>query len=406
MTPRGLVAAALVTAALCGPSAAGAAPAGERPLAPPPVYGAATPPDGWPSPPEVTAAAYVVADLDTGQVIAAADADVRRPVASTVKVLTALSVLRRAALDEQITAGPEVTITRADAAGVGLDPGESWTVEDLLEGLVARSGNDAAAALAVGVGGSVAGFVELMRADAASLGLGQAVLEGPDGLDDRNRLSANDLLTITRAAMGDPSFAAIAVRPTVTLPGVGTVASRNALLGRYPGAVGVKTGYTVAAGRCVIAAAVRDDRRLVAVVLGAADPTAHFDDARRLLDFAFATFVRVPVSRDHAEVELRVPGGWVAVDAPPVALLAPVAAPDLDLRARLPVEVGTSAAGSLQVGWRGGEVGTVPLAGEGLDRPGSDGGAAVGEWLAERAYAAMRAATNASAWTHGDTAAP
>lgn len=385
------VAAAVVTATF----PAQAADVVAAPPAPPSTVGRLTTPQGWPGAPDVTADAYLLTNLDTGQVLAAKAADQRRPVASTVKVMTALTALRRSSLEAAIRAGGEVAPARSDGAGVGLDPGETWTVEDLLEAVVARSGNDAARALAVGVAGSIADFVELMRQDAAALGLHGVVLHTPEGLDDRNRLSAHDLTVITRAALADGTFAAIAERPSVELPGLGTVTSRNELLGTYPGAIGVKTGYTAAAGRCLVAAAVRDGRRLLAVVLGSDGPRDHFDDARALLDHGFAAFADVHVT---PRIELRAPGQWVTLASDPVVVLAPASDAIVAQTVKLPVEVATSPTATVRLTWHDAEVGRVELHGRRSLIQDVHGGAAVGAWLADRAYAAMRAVTAEDRW--------
>lgn len=368
------------------------------PLEVPRSIGPREPRQGWPAPPAISAPSYLLVDTETGQALASKDADLRRSVASTVKVLTALSVLRRVSLDHVLIIGDEVRGLPSDAATVGVEPGEAWTVRDLLEGLIARSGNDAALALAAGVGGTVAGFVDLMAADAAALGLDGVALHEPAGLGDRNRLSARDLANITRAAMADPRFVSLATQRLVDLPGVGSIQSRNRLLREYPGAVGVKTGFTAIAGRCLVAAAERDGRRLLAVVLGSTLPEGHFADARTLLDFGFASFARVPVAGADPELELRVPGRWVPLDAVPTSLFVPTSWPVLDLAVQAPVEAGPELATTMEVRWRGGELGSLQLAGGAPPASVPAGAAAVGGWVMDRAYAAMRAATAAGAW--------
>lgn len=362
------------------------------PLVPPPASGATTVPDGWPTAPAVTADAYLLVDAATGQTLAERAADERRRVASTVKILTAISVLTRADLDDRVTVGEEVAGFAADAAGVGLQPGDPWTVEDLLEGLVARSGNDAAAALAVAIGGSVPRFAGLMARDAAALGVEGVVLTSPTGLDDGNRLSARDLATLARAALADGRFAAIAARPVVELPGLGAVRSRNGLLSTYPGAYGVKTGFTAAAGRTLVAAAARDGRRLVAVVLGSDGPTDHFADARALLDFGFGALRAAPVAGAGAELEVKVPGGWVAYDAGDATVHVPVGE-EPSISAEPPTEAGERAA-PVVARWSRTDLLELELSTEGRPRPPTEPAA----WLVDRVYAAMRAATVADAW--------
>lgn len=245
-----------------------------------------------PPPPEVTAKAWILYDDTFGHVLAANSPDMRRAVASTTKIMTALVVIEQAEPDATV----EIT-SRADLAGeseIGLVPGEPpWTVEDLLAALLLQSANDAAVALAEHVGGTVAGFAGLMNAKAAELGLGNTSFINPHGLDHPDHYSsARDLLTVTLAAMDDPDFARLVEARSANLPadpdGEPRVAiNRNELLGSYPGTIGVKTGYTNQALLTLVAAAERDRRRLYAVVLGSDD---HFADATALLDYGFAEF--------------------------------------------------------------------------------------------------------------------
>lgn len=404
MTARGAASSLAVVAtavAICLPVDAAGSWAQPTELAPPEAIGTGEVPPGWPDAPAVTADAYLLADLATGQVLAARSVDQRRPVASTVKILTALSVLERADLTDRITAGPEADGFASDAAGVGLDAGDTWTVEDLLEGLVARSGNDAAAAVSVALGGSVDGFVGLMRQDAATLGLAGMTLVTPDGLADANRLSAADLLVLTRVAMDDPSFAAIAARSVVELPGIGPVASRNELLSTYPGADGVKTGYTAASGRCLVASARREGRHLVAVVLGSDGPTDHFADARVLLDHGFATFRPVDVAGAGPEARLKVPGGWVDLDVAPASVHVPdgsevVHRIEVPLAAELPLEVPAT------VIWEEHAIAELTLRGASSDTANATRGDGPAGWIVGRAYESMRAATRAGLWAERD----
>lgn len=363
--------------------------ASSTPLRPPPQLVAPIVPSvaSWPEPPAATATAYVLLDVETGQVLAERAPDTRRPVASTVKVLTALSVLQRDDPETVVEIGPEVA--RIGGAGVGLDPGERWTVRQLLDALVVRSGNDAAVALAVHVGGSVEGFMAMMREDAAALGVEGLELSSPSGLEDRNRLSARDLAIITRAALADPTFREIAAQPTVELPGLGTVASRNELLGTYPGATGVKTGFTEAAGWSLVASAERDGRELVAVVLDSRSGEARFEDAARLLDFGFAEF-----SRRQVEVEARVrtPGSWTALAAGPLVLLVPAAdAGGLEVDPLVPPEL-EDVPRTLTVRFEGQRLAVLDVQRDGEDPAPASGGAAIGRFLVGRAYAGLRSA--------------
>lgn len=395
--PLPLVALVSFLAVLLVPAlAAGATPTAPSALQlrPPPQLATAVVPDGWPTPPAATASSYLLVDGTTGQVLADRNSDQPRPVASTIKVLTALTVLNRADLDDVVTV--PAAAAQVGGASVGLRAGDRWTIAELMDGLVARSGNDVATALAIHVGGSVEGFMELMREDAAALGLDDVVLTSPSGLDDRNRLSARDLATIARAAMADPRFRPFASRATVTFPNGRTEQSRNELLGRYPGANGIKTGFTEAAGYSLVASAQRRDRELIAVVLASRSSDDRFRDASALLDFGFERLER----RDATyTATLTVAGGSVALRAEPVPVTVPTDAPATTTLLPLPIEVPADG-DELRTGvaWGGEELAELEIVTHAPDRAEVDGGAAVGRFLVDRAYAAMRAATTTGAW--------
>lgn len=353
------------------------------------------PPASWPAPPTIDATAWLLVEAATGQILAARAHDVRRPVASTVKVLTALTIVCRVDLEDLVTVGDEVV--DVEGAGVGLAPGDVWTVEQLLDALIARSGNDAAEALAAHVAGSTPAFVELMAADAARLGIDGAVLTSPSGLDDANLLSAADLATMARAALADPDLRPLLARAVVDLPGLGEVESRNELLTTYPDATGVKTGFTLAAGNSLVASAVRADRELVAVVLDAGDDPARFQAAAQLLDHGFERFVAGTVA---GHLSVAVAGGEVAFEVAPVPVTTPSGSPPV-LAFHVPAQAPAGPT-AVPVAVAGETVATVPAS---LDRsaapadvPTADaapGTAELGRAIVDSAYAALRAATTA-----------
>lgn len=237
--------------------------------------------------PGVTAAAYAVLDASTGAVLLEHNAQERRSPASLLKIMTALVTIERGTLDAVVTVPEAVTLLRASTA-MGVQPGEHVTVRDLLYGLMLPSGNDAAVALAWHVDGSEGAFVARMNARARTLGLRDTSFVNPHGLDFQSwaggYTSAYDLAVIARAAMENETFRQIAVTRAWTARtdrNVYLLQTQNGLLGAYPGADGVKIGWTRRAGQTMVASAVRDGRRLIAVVLGSASRT---EDARRLLD--------------------------------------------------------------------------------------------------------------------------
>ncbi len=354
--------------------------AAQSPEAPPPtpvpVPGGGTSPSPFPSvlrtpepspgPPVLRAAAVVLADLDTGQVLFALNPRERRPVASLTKIMTALLVLRRSDLADVVV----VSETAADGyrnvgiSELGLVPGERIRVEQLLYALLLQSANDAALALAEHVSGSVERFVLAMNAKGRHLGLGHTRFASPNGLDDVGYSSARDLAKLTRAAYAAPGFGdVVAARfHEVPPPAVGGeprfVQNRNALLWLYPGAIGVKTGFTSAAGFNVVAAAEREGVRLVAVVLG--EPGEPFSDAAALLDYGFAAFERREL------LFLGEPLGSVAIGSRRVSVAA-----GAGLAGLVPVEADVARMIAVDPGVRfppslGEEVGTVTLSAPGL----------------------------------------
>jgi serine-type D-Ala-D-Ala carboxypeptidase (penicillin-binding protein 5/6) len=361
-------------------------------LAPPPAPVIDGPPAAWPEPSGFDdVAAYLLIDANSGQVLAARAADERRPVASTIKVLTALSTVARTRPTDEVTVGEEV----ADIPGSGVEiaPGDTWPVEDLVEALIARSGNEVAEALAVHVAGDVDAFVRLMEQDAASVGVTGLDLVSVSGLDDANRLSAQDLATISRVALTDAELGPILGRLDVDLPGIGVVRSRNELLARYPGATGVKTGFTTAAGNSLVGSAARGERELIAVVLGAGDDPQRFELTADLLDLGFDGFRDTELA---ARLRLAVGGGSVNVAVAPTRITVPTeASAELDLT--VPIRVPDR---DLTVDIRvdGEVVGVLPGQLDATDRPAPvDGAAALGRAAADGVYAALRAAAGTGA---------
>jgi D-alanyl-D-alanine carboxypeptidase (penicillin-binding protein 5/6) len=235
--------------------------------------------------PVVAAVAYVVMDGDTGQVLASANADQRRPVGSLVKLMTARLALAAGDPDHPVTM-PDVAVG-GDESQLGLVPGEVQSRGDLIDATLVASANDAARALAVDVGGDEATFVAMMNDEAAALGLDDTRYANPVGLDDGDQWSsAADVARLSATLMEDQRFRAIVAAPDVIV-GPHHEATTNDLLGSYLGVDGVKSGHTDDAGWCLAASATRDGRRVVAVVLGS--PTEHDRDASAvtLLEWGF-----------------------------------------------------------------------------------------------------------------------
>jgi len=234
--------------------------------------------------------AGLLVDLDTGEVLWERRAGRSFPIASLTKMMTALVVAERLRPGDKARITPEVL--RYSGSGVGVLPrGRRVRVETLLHGLMLASGNDAARALAIRVAGSQRAFVRLMNASAARMGLACTRFASVEGLSDLNRSCARDLAALARRVLDEPRLAAIVRRRRARLPlairgGRVELWNHNPLVrSRYRGVLGVKTGYTDAAGRCLVAAARRGGRRLAAVVLDSPDPGRQ---ARHLLDRGFA----------------------------------------------------------------------------------------------------------------------
>ena len=239
--------------------------------------------------PEVTAQAAIVSDVTSGQVLAEKNAHQRLAPASTTKIATALVALQRGQLEEQVTVHESALI---GGARMGLSPGQVVTLEELLYGLLLRSGNDAAMAIAQHIGGSVDGFVEMMNQEARDLGLTDTHFANPHGLDAPDHYSsAYDLMVLARQALANPAFAEIVSTHEYTFRGR-RLSNRNELLGNYPGADGVKTGTTAGAGECLAASATRNGHQVLVVVLGSQD---RYGDASILLDYYFDHYAWYPL---------------------------------------------------------------------------------------------------------------
>nr|WP_233427748.1 D-alanyl-D-alanine carboxypeptidase family protein [Actinokineospora spheciospongiae] len=275
-------------------------------------------------PGNVTAASWVLADLSTGDVIAAKDPHARERPASLIKALLGVVVIRNLRLDEVVVG----TQADADQEGtkVGIGPGGQYTVRQLLFALLMRSGNDAAHALAVKLGG-VDEALEKMNSLAEELGALDTRAATPSGLDGPGMsTSAYDLSLVFRAAMKHKEFAEAVATRTIDFPGYGNkpafkVNNDNRLLGRYQGFLGGKTGFTDDARHTYLGAAERDGHRLAVVLLrGELNPDPLPNQASQLLDYGFALLEEKsePVGKlvDKAPEAQPKPEGGLETDNP------------------------------------------------------------------------------------------
>ncbi len=229
---------------------------------------------------EVSATAAVLMDADMGQVLYEKNGDRQMLIASTTKIMTALVVLEHAAPDDVITVTPD---HMADGSSMYLRAGETVRVEELLYGLLLCSGNDAALALTECAGG-LTPFVALMNEKAAALGMAHTSFANPNGLDaDGHYSTARDMAVLAAAAVENPTFRRICSSRSVTI-GQRTMENHNRLLRQMEGCVGLKTGYTRAAGRTLVSCTERDGCRLVAVTLQDGNDWA---DHAALYDYGF-----------------------------------------------------------------------------------------------------------------------
>lgn len=256
----------------------------------------------------------ILMDASTGRVLLEKDADSRALIASTTKIMTALVVCEQCNVLDRMSIPKEAV--GIEGSSMYLKEGEILTIQDLLYGLMLRSGNDAATALAIYCGGTVEGFAQLMNDKAHKLGLNDTHFANPHGLDSPGHYStARDMAILAAYAMRNPIFAQTVSTKVVTA-GTRHIQNHNKLLWRLEGADGVKTGYTKAAGRILVSSVMRDGRRLIAVTMNAPDD---WNDHISLINRGFNTYKnRLVVSAGEYVGARSVAGGT----AETVALIA------------------------------------------------------------------------------------
>ena len=251
------------------------------------------------SAPSVQAEACIVFCADDGSTLYAKNADSRRLIASTTKLMTALVCLEHASLDDVFAAQPRHCAV--EGSSMYLKAGERYTVRQLLLGLLLASGNDAALALADHTAGGETAFVRLMNQKAQALGLRDTHFENPHGLDAGAHYStARDLARLMCACMENPAFRSLTAVNAVNVAGQ-TLINHNRLLRTCPGCIGGKTGYTRAAGRCLVSCCEREGMTLVCVTLSDPDD---WSDHMRLYDWAYQSYALHDLS---AELSFEVP---------------------------------------------------------------------------------------------------
>lgn len=246
------------------------------------------------SPPRLASKSYYLIDSTTAKVLSASAADEQLPPASLTKLMTAYVVFGalqsgRIRLDDR--AHISTKAWRTGGSRMFIEVNSDVAIEDLLHGLLIQSGNDAAVALAEHVAGSVDAFVAEMNGAASKLGMRNTLFRNPHGLPTRGHYTtAHDLAVLAKAIIDEfPGFYSIYAEREFSYNGIAQN-NRNALLWRDPSVDGMKTGYTDAAGYCLVTSAKRDGMRLIAVVLGAPSPRVRNDGAQKLLEYGFANF--------------------------------------------------------------------------------------------------------------------
>ena len=263
---------------------------------------------------DVDAAAAILIDAGSGRIIYELNPHESLPPASTTKVLTALLTLEKVADISQTFTLP-ADFQNIGESGIYLEPGETHSFEDMLYALMLRSANDAGQALAIGVSGTEAAFVELMNSRTEELGLKDSHWANPHGLDDEQHYtSAYDLAMIARQALMIPKFNELITAESWTMPWESndydrTLYNHNQFLDLYDGADGVKTGYTSKSGSCLVASATRNGLRLIGVVLNCNE---HYQEMCRMMDFGFESYEALQVAKAGDVVgSVRVQNGKV-----------------------------------------------------------------------------------------------
>jgi D-alanyl-D-alanine carboxypeptidase (penicillin-binding protein 5/6) len=263
-----------------------------------------------PVPPEVAVRSYLVMDVTTNQILAAREPDMEVEPASLTKLMTAYIVfdaLRAGRIRMDQTLGVSERAWRMPGSRMFIDPRMQVPVQDLLKGMIVQSGNDATIALAEGVAGSVERFVELMNQQALALGMTRTRYMNPEGLTAPGHVTtARDLSILAARLIKDfPDYVRLYAIQRYRFPGTPAAndTNRNLLLFRDPTVDGLKTGFTAAAGYCLVASARREfpalgvgaasERRLVSIVLGAASANARAAESQRLLNWGFSAFEAV-----------------------------------------------------------------------------------------------------------------
>ena len=244
-----------------------------------------------------SARAAVIMDVNSGRILYSKNMDEKLAMASTTKIMTTLVAAESGRLEEKVTVSRKASCT--EGSSIYLREGEKHTVNDLLYGIMLRSGNDAAIAVAEHIGGSVEGFAELMNRKAEEIGAKNTRFVNPHGLDAAGHYTtAYDLALITAYALRNPVFASVVSSKKRTIEGPPNenwdrvMINKNKMLWQFDGGDGVKTGFTNKAGRCLVSSATRNGMQLVCVVLNCGPM---WDESAALLEYGFENYTNEKV---------------------------------------------------------------------------------------------------------------
>ena len=275
-----------------------------------PVYGTADAEQPvLPAPPEVSARTALVMDVNTGKILYDKKGEEKIFPASTTKIMTALLALENGNLAQKVKVSQNAA--GVEGSSIYLTKDEIIPLEDLLYGLMLRSGNDAATAIAEEVGGNLEGFVEMMNRRAADIGAENTHFMNPSGLHhEEHYTTAKDMAMIAREAMQNPDFKKVAASKTwVCDRGEGKYNyfyNKNKVVYQYEGGTGIKIGYTQAAGRTLVASSERDGIELICVVM---DAPNWFQDTYRLMDYVYNLYEPVTVLPGERPLKASFVGG-------------------------------------------------------------------------------------------------
>lgn len=246
---------------------------------------------------DISSRIALIYDRASGRILYEKNGNKQTPMASTTKIMTAIVVLENAKLTDTVT----ITAKAAGIGGsrLGLKKNDKITVNDLLYGLMLRSGNDAAVALAIHVGGSVEGFAEMMNKKAEELNLTNSHFVVPHGLDNEGHYTtAYELAKMADYALKIDKFKEIVGTKVATIHINGyakKINNTNNLLGSVSGVYGVKTGFTNGAGRCLVTACKRDDLDIITVIIGADTNNIRSKDTIKLIQYAYTEFETIDI---------------------------------------------------------------------------------------------------------------